>query len=546
MPGDPTSPRGGDIITDETVRLQVQQFLDEWHYRILHSSLAKCWNRKRCVHSALDIFMMNGCDISPEERETLTAMPEEDMVNALVQKMPNSIREGLDHLSLEIHMVTSFMSRVRQALDEKQDALITEVLEESDRAGIAQTILKQSIVEASKEVSVIKGCQNSWIHNTDERLKRLMSAAELAEHAQQQLLAVQSQLTAFQDDHKKNSKKMLVGLADGNDKTLVHSVFTSWLGCMMKMKSEKVIRDKYEAQIAHFENTLIQYQEKQLANVKNVLGRRGADSDEMLLHCIYEAWMKEVEARKKGGDSAEKLKEMENRIAEYQKAHKDNAKQVMARMTAGNDKTLVNMIFQTWVSWHADYQKNKEMEEAVKAEEKKIAEYMKSHSESAKQNVERMMGATNTGLMASCMQHWVQFLKEEKQERQMEAALGAAQDKFKSMQSRHLGNAKGVQTRVNDQMNMNLSIRCLAAWAIETKVNRVDKHYNHKIEAKRRQLASVQSLFKSFAVQLEQGLGDPGETSSRRNTRRSQSQTVAGSQSVVSLPDIHARPVPAN
>jgi hypothetical protein len=32
-------------VDDVTVGLMVQQFLDEWHFRVLHSGLAYAWDR---------------------------------------------------------------------------------------------------------------------------------------------------------------------------------------------------------------------------------------------------------------------------------------------------------------------------------------------------------------------------------------------------------------------------------------------------------------------------------------------------------------------
>lgn len=131
-----------------------------------------------------------------------------------------------------------------------------------------------------------------------------------------------------------------------------------------------------------------------------------------------------------------------------------------------------------------------------------------------------------------------------------------SQGRFKSLAARQAGNATGVQTRVNDQMRQNLLMRVIGCWALETKAVKVDKYYVGKIESKRRQLNSVQQLFKSFSKQLEQGLANvDGDSSARsgardarsdvrakrssRSTGRSQMSSGRDSRS---LPSIHARP----
>merc|ERR1719471_2573433 len=106
-------------------------------------------------------------------------------------------------------------------------------------------------------------------------------------------------------------------------------------------------------------------------------------------------------------------------------------------------------------------------------------------------------------------------------------------DRFKSMQNSAKNNA------FNEQVKANLLLRCLNAWGMESKVNHIEKYYTVKMNHKRQQLASVQMLFKSFAKQLEEGLGnlDGPESSARTKNRRAMTQD-AGS---VSLPDIHVR-----
>lgn len=165
---------------------------------------------------------------------------------------------------------------------------------------------------------------------------------------------------------------------------------------------------------------------------------------------------------------------------------------------------------------------------------------MEKKKEEAKSVLDRMSGASDTGLLAQTIKAWWDFIVEDKKDRALADQLNAQSSKFKSLADRQKGNAAGVQTRVNDQVKINLVLKCFSGWRLECQVYRVEKYFTSKIDAKRRQLDSVKSLFKSFAVQLEQGLGNAeGESSGRtQNSRR----TKKGMESSVSLPDIHQRP----
>merc|ERR1719231_247919 len=148
-------------------------------------------------------------------------------------------------------------------------------------------------------------------------------------------------------------------------------------------------------------------------------------------------------------------------------------------------------------------------------------------------------------------QNWTTWLKEEKKQAELEFAMQQAENKFKSLNGRQKGAAHGMQNRVNEQMNANIMQRVWNCWMVETKANRVELHYNAKYDSKRRQLAGVQNLFKSFALQLEQNLGQDDDSSNRTNRtnkrssrHRSEKKLSKGADGSVSLPDIHQKTSP--
>jgi len=210
-------------------------------------------------------------------------------------------------------------------------------------------------------------------------------------------------------------------------------------------------------------------------------------------------------------------------------------------MGADQDATLVSLTFGNWVKFSEDYKKDKEFEDAVKAAEKQVQEHMAKKKEDTKTVLNRINGATDSGLLSMMVTYWQQYCKEEKKMREKEEMLGGATGKFKSLQERQIGNARGVQTKVNEQIAANLTLRVFQSWLLESKINRMEKYYTTRLDGKRKQLHSVQTLFKSFAEQLEKGLRDvDGDSSGRKHSRR-QSHGLTKGEGSVSLPDIHAR-----
>merc|ERR1712196_168751 len=108
--------------------------------------------------------------------------------------------------------------------------------------------------------------------------------------------------------------------------------------------------------------------------------------------------------------------------------------------------------------------------------------------------------------------------KDKQEALKMERIMVENEARFGALNGRQKDNAKGVMSRVNEQMDLNLMLKHFSAWATDTKLERIMRHYNSKMESKKHQLQSVQHLFKSFANQLDQGL--KAEDSARDSSSR--------------------------
>merc|ERR1712224_682602 len=200
----------------------------------------------------------------------------------------------------------------------------------------------------------------------------------------------------------------------------------------------------------------------------------------------------------------------------------------------GSDNALLTVVIGSWKDFIADYKKNKDMEDAVKQQEQQIQEFLAKKKEEAKGVLDRMNAATDSGLVEHCISTWVQNYKDEKEAQKLEQLMNGADDRFASLNGRQKDNAKGVMSRVNEQLQLNCMLRHFCAWALDAKLERVMRHYNKKMEGKKDQLQSVQRLFSSFANQLDQGLKASAGDSARGDD--SGQRRADGS---VSLPNIH-------
>lgn len=518
----------GDEISDDSTALQLQQLLDDWHFRVIHSSLGQSWHRSQVIETVVSVLSYYGLHLSDEDMDEASDLGDDDQViEWLVPRVPQDLRRCLDHVGQGLQVVVSMASRLRHGIEEQRHDEIQEVLEESDGTGIAQTIMKRIIVHATEEVVQLKRQKLSWEGNMKARLDRLMHASDLAQHASQQLLAVEAQLSAFGENQSQKNKKVLMGLSDGKTKTLLNSCFSNWLGHFLRIKAQKVIRDKYERMAVEAEDRLVQYREKKIMNIRNVLMRKAGESDKCMLALCVETWWEAVdEAKREGGTKAE-MERMQKILANQRANAKANSTSYMAKMAQGQEEALFTACMSHWVKFSEEYKRDKELEDQVKKSEQALAKHMAQKKEEAKGVLNRMNASSGNGLLLMCTQGWKQHVDEEKRDRELANRLNGDADRFKSLQDRQSGNARGVQTRVNDQMKTNLLLRCVGVWQIDAKVARIDKYYQSKLEGKRKQLQSCQTLFKSFAAQLEQGLSDATEEAPSGNRSKSRKERPA-------------------
>merc|ERR1719161_1855611 len=151
--------------------------------------------------------------------------------------------------------------------------------------------------------------------------------------------------------------------------------------------------------------------------------RKAAEGDAGLLTQVWKSWAEEVQETKREAGSQGAMAAMEAKLASQSAAQAENSKKVMARMSAGSDNALLTVVLGSWVQWLADYKKNKDEEDKIKAQEKAMEEYMKKKKDDAKAVLDRMNAATDSGLVEHVISTWVQSFKDKQESLKMERLM---------------------------------------------------------------------------------------------------------------------------
>lgn len=528
-------------VADSTLALQMQQFMDDYFFRVMHSSLGKTWSRQKALTAALELFQLNGVMLTQEDIDWCCSH-DDLMIPMIVRKMPFSVRENFESLSTQLNVLVHTATRVRTSVEDEDNG-VEAIMQEQDTGAIKEQILKESVIQASKEVASLLRCQDTWVASMEKRLHRLSRSAENAEIAQQQLLKVETQLDSFHEKFSEKSKLALTGFAELSTKNLIHSTFANWAGVATKFKNERNIRKKFEQDMLDKETMLIKLKERSLQNVRAVLIRKSRDNDESCMFNFFNWWKDEVGADQREEEEKKHLENIEKQLKTFTETKAANAKKFMARMGDENDEAVACMAFAAWAKGVEVLKEDNKVAAEAEQIQAQLAKYKEQSLQKSAKVMNKMAASTQTSMITSAVQGWAAWTKEKIKARDLENTLMGAEGKFKMLNSRQKGNASKIQTRVNEQMKQNLALRTLSAWQCEAKVNHVEKYFSSKMEGKRKQLQSVQTLFKSFAKQLEDGLGkveEDGESSGRpsKQTRQKGGSRNDNSQS---LPNIHSR-----
>merc|ERR1719310_609907 len=482
-----------------------------------------------------------GVHLTPEESKRMMQLEEGDMIDSLVSRMPQQTKEQFEHFFLQLQIIVSTATRIRTALEQGTPDVIEEALNDADQTGIMPYILKMSVVQAGSEVVALKQQHDGWATDTEARMSKLLRGADDAMQAQKQLAAAQAQLGHFQGSHKDKAYKAMMGVAGKNDRAAMDACITNWKAVVDRTKKEAEIRVEYEERIEAAQKRLFDYKQSQKGNAKGVLLRQAAAGDSALIGEVFAYLCKEPQARKADEEAAKKLAEIEAKLSAQAGKNKDNAKAVLMRNLAQGDNMLMDVCMEAWKGWLVEYKKNKDQEDAVKAAEQKVADFMKSKSDGAKGVIDRMNSATDSGLVEHVISTWVQYYKDQKKAEEMEAILNGVNNKFGAFSERNKKGAMSAGQKATAVKEYGLLNHSMCLWAEFSRVERLLRYYSMRVEGKKHQLQGLQTMFKNFATQLETGLkeGTPRDTAAIKNGAKSKMSKSEGS---VSLPNIHKPP----
>lgn len=498
----------GGVGMPGVLKLVVQSFLEEEHYKTLYRVLAEQWSNCHSLTAAMKLMEAHGVKITKEEEHRLLEFDEARMIDALVTKMPQQSREQFEHFFLQLSFIASTTKRMREALQDGDGQTTADSMESAENIGVLPHMLKMMVVQAGVEVRKREGMRDAWLAEQTEKMGPLLQAQASRMEVQKELAQARITMGDYRSDAKDKGKKMLLNMAEGNDKNLMGNVFEEWAKHVRqeKLEAEIVKAEGYEEKLAEAKQKIIDFRSKHLANARSAMQKNFQDTQTGSMVTVFEAFKANLEESKRRKAGGESLKEHEERLKAYNATARAKAQKAMATMNAGNDAFLVEFVYNMWVEALVEYKKDKEAIDKQRALEKQMAEMMKKQNQGAMEMMKKMGAASETGLLAGVVKEWKEVVDDAKQENEVQEQLKMKSSRLAGMAQKSKANAKNNSTRMSELQDLQVLMFCFCFWKREIQVQRVKQYGRNRNQKREKELLGVKSLFRDFASKLDKTL----------------------------------------
>lgn len=159
----------------------------------------------------------------------------------------------------------------------------------------------------------------------------------------------------------------------------------------------------------------------------------------------------------------------------------------------------------------------------VDLSQERMKEFMKRKSTIALRLMKEMCYATAAGFQQEVFSSWVTLVQQGHGERELQGLLQHQQQRIEVVRQRSRHNNHLLVEALEKQHRSDLQLEIFSLWRTFAGVESKVLGHKIKVDAKRQQLQGVQSLFRSFAAQLERQLR---ESHSQKESRLYKSHSM--------------------
>lgn len=488
------------------------------HYDKICNVLPDRWDRFHNLSAAMKLLEAHGAMLLPQEEVSLQKLDELQLVLTLAQKTPCKSKEQFNPFHLQLRLIVATALRVEQALQEGRADVVALAMDDAERVGIAPLIVQMCLVQAGSTLTSLRSQHKAWVEETAVRLQGIVRSTSAAEQAKAKLTQAQATRAAKEASHRTSVSKALEIRARAEATAVRIACLSCWSALAKRGRKEVEISADFRATVDKVENQLCRTKAAQRDSVHKMVAKKAVALERQYLleafHALRGEWVRALDAKR--GFSQDQVCELEARLARCRAAQAEKVRKVVDRMAASAMAELVREAWEAWGDVVAHRRQRCQREADAKAAQAKAElearESLKARSAKARRILERVADAGRMTLAYAALHVWMLYCREEQEQASIAEMRRGASQKSAALGSLIALKSSTVVECVARQTHQMLCHRVFGIWRLEIRMEILFKQYSRRIDTKRSQLAVVQNLFRSFAVQLESGLDNGSES----------------------------------
>lgn len=249
---------------------------------------------------------------------------------------------------------------------------------------------------------------------------------------------------------------------------------------------------------------------------KAVLDRMQLGQASGLMGMCFQGWIAFLKDWKKNEKANADVLVAQEKLASFQAQKNEEAKQFLNRMSAASDSGLVSVAFKAWLQAASEALKDRR-------EADNLASTLKNQKLEARKKLEATLGENMKGLNGLIFKNWAQTVREDREERQLKEQADAV---MKDYQKRKRGEAMGVVGRMAQKKENALLSQIVLVWKIIVS-SEVARKYREaeaksRMQTVRKDLEEAQKAFAAKKAELDEAAEELDEVKSKNKVMRDQ------------------------
>ncbi|CAL1151795.1 unnamed protein product, partial [Cladocopium goreaui] len=446
-----------------------------------------------------------GVKVSKDEQDALTRMSQDEQVENLMSKIPQGDSQFQDFFVKLQHLVLS-SDRVRASLEQADLTQLEDALVDAENAGIGNAVFRMSAVQAGSELRAIGENFRDWGKDNALKTGKLTRCQEEALGARKKLAAAQAKLQNGRHKNLEKSSKWVLRFAETSSRGSVRVLFRSWSVYARFSSAERRVHCDYQERLVSADALLDSFRLRSKGALRRLLERQAVERCRQLaLECFW-LWQEILVQRKLDEECEQKLLDFQCKMKDMKQAQIENAKLILRRACAENDLALIRCCFQAFHETWQEAAQEQHIAVQVDLSQEKMKEFMKRKSTIALRLLKEMCYATAAGFQQEVFSSWVTLVQQSHGEGQLQGLLQQQQQRIEAVRQRSRNNNHLLVQGLEKQYHSDMQLEIFSHWRTFAGVESKVLGHKVKVDAKRQQLQGVQSLFRSFAAQLERQL----------------------------------------